>query len=84
LAKFTLRANSGGVVAIGSAAIVTHVVGAGTPGTAGSSQSEAIPIPDGLEFVAGTGIGISMVGLGVTMAAAVAGYGKCTIYGYEY
>lgn len=82
--KFTLRVNSAGVVAIGSPAVVTHVVGAGTPATAGSSQTESIPIPDGLEFAAGAGIGMSMVGLGVTQAAAVAGYGKCTIYGYEY
>lgn len=85
-AKFTLRANTAGVVAITSPVVAQWSAGefstSGTP--AGVANTVSIPIPEGMEFAAGTGIGISMQGFGATGTAAAVGYGLCTIYGYEY
>ena len=82
-AKFTLRANTGGVVAIGSAAVQNWFLGG--PGvTAGMFFSETIDFPDGLEFAAGTGIGVSVIGYGATGTAAAVGYAAISIYGFEY
>jgi hypothetical protein len=82
-ARFTLRANSAGVVAIGSAPVATWVVG--TPGaTAGFTSQNHVAFPDGFEFAAGTGIGISVEGLSTTQAAAAVGYAQINIYGFEY
>lgn len=82
-AKFTLRANTGGVVAIGSPAVVVWVIG-GPSATAGVSQTVDIAVPEGMEFAAGTGVGVSMVGLGATQTAAAVGFGQISIEGYEY
>jgi hypothetical protein len=62
---FTLRANTGGLVAIGSPEVFEYALGAPAAG-AGISQTVCVPIPDGLEFAAGTGIGVSMQGFGAT------------------
>lgn len=80
---FTLRANTGGVVAIGSPAVQEWVVG-GPAATAGIAQTVCIPIPDGMEFAAGTGIGVSMQGFGATGTAAAVGYGTIALNGFEY
>lgn len=84
--RFTLRANTGGVVAIGSPVVCVWEVG--QPGTgvsvAGKKNTIILPLPDGIEFAAGTGIGISQVGLSPVGAAAVAGYGRISLTGYEY
>jgi hypothetical protein len=80
---FTLRANTGGVVAIGSPGVIEWAIGAAAA-TAGVSETVFCPIPDGLEFAAGTGIGISMQGFGATGTAAAVGYGMCSVLGYEY
>jgi hypothetical protein len=82
-AQFTLRANTGGTVVIGSPAVASWQIGAESA-TAGIAQTMDISFSDGLEFAAGTGIGISMVGLNTTGGNAAAGYGKITINGYEY
>lgn len=82
-AKFSLRANTGGVVAIGSPLVANWVLG--TDGaTAGFSSSLNVLFPDGLEFAAGTGIGISVVGLSTTQTLAATGFAQITIYGFEY
>ena len=80
---FTLRANTGGVVAIGSPAVQEWVVG-GPAATAGVSQTVSIAIPDGIEFYAGTGIGVSMQGFGATGTAAAVGYGAISFHGFEF
>lgn len=84
--RFTLRANTSGVVAITSPAVCTWEVGepSGIAPVAGKKNTITITLPDGMEFFAGTGIGISMVGLNTVGAAAVVGYGRITINGYEY
>jgi len=80
---FALRANTSGVVAIGSPEVFEYAIGA-SAATAGISQTVCIPVPDGLEFAAGTGIGISMQGFGATGTAAAVGYGMIALKGYEY
>lgn len=84
--RFTLRANTGGVVAIGSPAVCTWEVGepTGIAPVAGKKNTVSMTFPDGIEFAAGTGIGISMVGLSIIGAAAVVGYGRITLNGFEY
>jgi hypothetical protein len=80
---FTLRANTGGTVVIGSPEVFEYALGS-PANTAGVSQTVVMPIPDGLEFAAGTGIGVSMQGFGATGTAAAVGYGMIAIKGYEY
>jgi hypothetical protein len=82
-AHFTLRANTAGAVALASPAVCEWTVG-GPSATAGVSQTISVPIPEGIEFAAGTGIGVSMQGFGATGTAAAVGYGICKIIGYEY
>ena len=84
--RFTLRANTGGVVAIGSPAVCNWEVGepTGIAPVAGKKNTVHLTFSDGIEFAAGTGIGVSQVGLNTVGAAAVVGYGQITLCGYEY
>lgn len=84
--RFTLRANLSGTVVIGSPAVAIWEVGepSGAAPVAGKKNTVTLSFPDGIEFPAGTGIGISQVGLNTVGAAAVVGYGRITINGYEY
>ena len=83
-ARFTLRANTAGVVALTSPAVITWDSGNISRGTAGETFVFNIPIPDGMEFAAGTGIGVSMQGFGATGTAAAVGYASIKLNGYEY
>lgn len=82
-AKLTLRANPTGVVAIGSPAVCSWIVG-GPAAAAGVSQTVALALPDGMDFAAGTGLGVSMQGLSATQTAAAAGYGHIVLHGFDY
>jgi hypothetical protein len=84
--RFTLRANTGGVVVITSPAVCTWEIGepTGIAPVAGKKNTVTIPIPDGMEFSPGTGIGISIVGLNTVGVAAAVGYGRITLNGFEY
>jgi hypothetical protein len=68
---------------VGSPVVCTWVIG-GPAAAAGVSQSVTIDIPDGLEFAAGTGIGITISGLSATQAAAATGYVQVALSGFEY
>jgi hypothetical protein len=80
-----LRANTGGVVAIGSPVVDSWVLG-GTTSTfvAGDTETVNIDIPDGMEFAAGTGIGITVLGLAPAGTAQAGNYAKVSVVGYEY
>lgn len=82
--RITLRAQPGGVVTINSPAVMTWTVGP-PAAAAGAATTVAFPSSEGLEFPAGTGLGISVVGQSATMAAT-AGLGYCavTLLGFEY
>jgi hypothetical protein len=84
--RFSLRANLSGVVAITSPLVCTWEVGepTGIAPVAGKVNTVHLTFPDGIEFPAAAGIGISMVGLNTVGTAAVVGYGRITIHGYEY
>jgi hypothetical protein len=80
---FRLRANLSGTGVIGSPLVMTFTVGS-LAAVAGVTNTLDIPFPDGLEFAAGTGIAVGMLGLSTVGAALAAGFGTITIYGYEY
>jgi hypothetical protein len=82
-AHFSLRANIGGVVAITSPIVNEWVLGV-QASTIWVSQSIHLTFPEGIEFAAGTGIGLSLQGFNVTGTAATVGYGHAVIQGYEY
>jgi hypothetical protein len=80
---FRLRANLSGTGAVGSPLVMNWVIGSAAA-VAGITTTLDIPFPDGLEFAAGTGIAVGMLGLSTVGAALAAGFGTITIYGYEY
>lgn len=82
-AMVRLRYNTGGVVAITSPVMASAAVGNASPVTANAVGMIEVPIPDGLEFAAGTGIGVSVQGFAAVTATAV-GYACVTVIGYEY
>lgn len=78
-----LRYQPAGVVAITSPIAATLLVGAGAPTTANSTASEEAALDEGWEFVAATGVGISVQGFAAITPTAV-GYVLVSITGYEY
>lgn len=79
----SLRANKGGLVSITSPVVNSWQVG-GSASSVGTTQTIVIPFPDGLEFEAGTGIGLSVQGFASAGAEAAVGYVKASINGFEY
>lgn len=82
-AKVTLRAQAAGVVTITSPIVAVWVVG-GPAAVAGVATTTLIDFPNGMEFAASTGLGVSIVGLGATQVAAAVGYAQVAITGTEY
>lgn len=78
-----LRYNAGGVVAITSPVLANVVVGTAAPTTVNATDQETLVLPDGVEVLAGAGVGISVQGFAAATATAV-GYVLCGITGYEY
>jgi hypothetical protein len=81
--QVNLRANLSGTVVVGSPLVDSWLVG-GPAATAGVTTTAVIAIPEGIEFAAGTGIGITVLGVGPTGTAAITGYAKISVGGYEY
>lgn len=81
--KFSIRFNTAGVVAIGSPVWTALIIG-GPAAAAGVATVLDIGFPEGTDFPAAGGIGVSMVGLSATQAAAAVGYGQIAIYGYYF
>lgn len=81
--QVNLRANLSGVVAIGSPLVDSWLVGAAAA-VAGVAQTLQVDLPDGIEFAAGTGIGVTVLGIGATGTAAIVGYAKVSVGGFEY
>ena len=82
-AMVRLRFNTAGVVAIGSPVATTLVAGSESPITANAANTIEVPFSEGMEFSAGTGIGISVQGFAAVTPTAV-GYILVSISGYEY
>jgi hypothetical protein len=78
-----LRFNTNGTVVIGSPVAASIYVGAGTPGTANSTGIGEAPLPDGLFFPAGTGVGISAQTFTGTTATS-GGLVAAAIGGFEF
>jgi hypothetical protein len=78
-----LRANLSGTVVVGSPLVWQTMVG--TPAAvAGVSTNISVTFPEGLEFAAGTGIGVTILGVNATGVAAAGGYVLVSISGFEY
>jgi hypothetical protein len=85
--QVNLRANLTGVALVTSPLVDSWLVGSTTAASvavAGNTETIVITFPDGIEFSAGTGIGITVLGLSVLGVAAAVGYAKISIGGYEY
>ena len=82
-ALVTLRCNLAGVVALGSPLVDSWLVG-GPSATAGATQTVQFDFPDGIEIPAAAGIGIGVTGIGATGTAAIVGYVKVSVGGFEY
>lgn len=80
---FRLRANTAGVAVVTSPLVEVYTIGSAAA-VAGITTTLNIAIPDGMEFAAGTGIAVGMVGLSAVGAAAASGFGTILIKGYEY
>ena len=84
-ARVNLRANAAGAVAVGSPLVASHTVG-GAAAVAGATATTNIVFPEGHEFAAGTGLGVTAQGFGVTGTgtAAASGYVQVALFGFEY
>ncbi len=78
-----LRHNPSGVVAIGSPVARVIMAGSVAATSANATGFSATAPFDGLEFPAGSGIGVSLVGMSAVTPSAV-GYGFVELVGYEY
>ena len=78
-----VRAQPAGVASITSNVVATFAVGSSAPGTANAVDCVMEDFPDGSEFAAGVGIGISVQGFAAVTATAV-GYVMVSLNGYEY
>lgn len=81
--QINLRANLSGVATVTSPLVESWLVGAPSA-VAGISNTTTIDIPDGMEFPAGTGLGLTVLGVGATGTAAIVGYAKVSMSGFEY
>lgn len=81
--QVNLRAQLAGVVTLTSPIVDSWMVG-GNSATAGVAETIVIDIPDGMEFPAGTGLGITVQGISMLGVATAEGYAKVSIGGYEY
>jgi hypothetical protein len=85
-ARINLRANLSGVGVVGSPLVKSWQVGLdSTSFLAGQAFTYTFNYPDGLEFAAGTGIAIGVIGEGaVPTTGTITGYVMVAIQGYEY
>jgi hypothetical protein len=84
-ARVNLRANLSGAGVVGSPLVYSWQVGIPAVFTAGSAMTYTFPFPDGMEFVAGTGIAVGVIGEGaVPTTGTITGYVMLAIHGYEY
>lgn len=80
---FRLRANNVGVAVIVSPLVTTYIIGSNAA-VAGVTSTKVILFPDGMDFPAGWGIAVGMMGLNTVGTAAAAGFGTIAITGFEY
>lgn len=82
--RVTLRVNLTGACLITSPAVMSWFVG-GPALAVGASSVVPLPLPDGLEFPAGAGLGLSVQGFNATQAATAGlGYVALVSAGFEY
>lgn len=84
-ALIRLRANLSGTGVVTSPLVETWQIGVPAIFTAGAMNTVVMDYPEGLEFAAGTGIAVGVIGAGaVPTTGTVTGYVQISIEGYEY
>jgi hypothetical protein len=84
-ARINLRANLSGVGIVSSPLVVSYQVGVPAAYVAGTAEVYQFSFPDGLEFAAGTGIAVGVIGEGaVPTTGTITGQVMVAIQGYEY
>jgi hypothetical protein len=84
-ALIRLRANLTGVGVVGSSLVVAWQVGMPAIFTAGAAMTYPFDYPEGLEFAAGTGIAVGVIGEGADgVTGTITGKVMVAIEGYEY
>ena len=78
-----LRANIAGLATLSSPIVDSWIIGAAAA-VAGVAETIIIELPDGMEFAAGTGLAIGVIGDSATGVAAASGYAKVSFGGFEY
>ena len=78
-----LRANIAGLATLSSPIVDSWIIGAAAA-VAGVAETIIIELPDGMEFAAGTGLAIGVIGNSATGVAAASGYAKVSFGGFEY
>ena len=81
--QVNLRANLTGIALVTSPIVDSWMIG-GNSATAGVAETIVIDIPDGMEFAAGTGLGITVQGVNALGVGAAEGYAKISLAGFEY
>ncbi len=83
-----VRANTAGLVAIGSPLVFSFsagsIAGATTVAMTGAMGTVTGLFPEGMELPAGTGIGFSLAGYGPTGVLTLQGVTRFEVWGYEY
>lgn len=82
-ASIRLRCNLTGVAIVTSPLVASWVIGS-SAAVAGVTTTLAILFPDGMEFPAGAGLAIGVLGLSTIGAAAASGFVTVSLQGYEY
>ena len=87
-AVMRIRANTAGLVAIGSPLVWSAEVGSKSGATTiamtGGLDTITGAFPDGFEFPTGTGLGFTLAGYGPTGTLGLQGVTRFQVYGYEY
>lgn len=87
-AVLRIRANTGGLVVIGSPLVWSAEVGsksgATTVAMTGGLDTLTGEFPEGFEFPAGTGLGFTLAGYGPTGTLTLQGVTRFQVFGYEY
>lgn len=82
-ASIRLRCNLSGVAVVGSPLVASWVIGS-SAAVAGVTTTLTISLEDGMEFPAGAGFAIGVLGLSTVGAAAASGFVTVALQGFEY
>lgn len=87
-AVLRIRANTAGVAALASPLVYTieagSIAGATTTAMTGGESVVQVPLPEGIDLPAGTGVGFTLAGYGPTGTLTLEGVTRFAVVGYEF